>query len=520
MVTRIAVGSRGAIAFADEKEYGIPVEPRKTIDFVSESMNAAIGDLVSNAINPTRAILQTRTGTTDVGGDINFEQNANGLGVFYRHALGDVISAQCVDGGIGAQLSADTSAGSTTVPVYARNFSAAWPSAGVATVFSRDTGGDLAAVTFTYTGKDATSFTGVSALGTAIKKGDRMFSTDSTVLLGIYTHYYEAGRYLPTSLTIEIGRDVAYFTYSGVRVDQLNEVFNAKELLTGKVSVVGRGEYTGGDSDAAITAGDTTVVLKSGTYTIQDGTTVVGFRQNAADGSTTLGTDGNYTLQIEGENEILYEGVSVNLTTGVAVVHGIPASGTGSLAENHLERTPVVPQSTAAETSLVPTSVEPMVSFQAGMYLDSNFIEVMKAEYTLNNNLYKDKFQLGDRFRAQLPEQRREVTGKITVEFDDMVMYRKFVGGTEAELEIRIVDDSANGEITNSIYGTSSVYRQKHIIFPRIKFSGTTPQISGPDVIMVDMPFRSIYDVVDDEPELIMIIVNDVAREPWAEYND
>lgn len=505
--TRIAIGSRAQLSFGEERCFGVPVPPTKRIDFTSESIQNNIGKLVSNALQPQRAVLDVVRGTSDIAGDIAYEQHTNGYGVFYKHALGDVITLELTDGGVGAQMAANATAGATTLTLRANNVNAHWPTAGAGTIVSRNSSGNLVSDFFTYTGKtDGTALTGVSGLGINVIQGDRLFQTDATNYVGVYTHYYECGATLPAGMTIEAGRDVVYFTYSGMKVNQLAETFNAQEFLTGTFSMIGRSEASGADTQKAIIAGDSTVMLRYGSYILQDGTGLAGFRQRNAAG-TMLGTL-TYKLQVEDDNDVTYTGITIN-ANGTAVLFGIPTSGTGSIPHSHAVGVPVAPASTAAESTLTPPSTEPLVSFQAGFYLDSSFQEALSVNYTLNNNLFADKFQLGDRFRAQIPEQRREVTGSVSIEFDNLIMYRKFVNSTATELEIRIVDDSVTGQI-----GSTGVYRQKNHIFPKCKFEGTTPTAGGPDVINMDMPFQAIYDTTDDEPEMILILVNNLEREP------
>jgi hypothetical protein len=475
------------------------------MDFVSESLANAINTIVSNSLNPNRAVSNLVRSTSDIGGDIAYEQNSEGFGTWYKHAMGDAISMATTDGGVRAQLRLDASSGATAIHLYSRNLSSSLPTAGSANIVSRNSAGTLVSDTFAWTGRtDGTQLTGVSGLAIDVKKGDRIFLFDAAYT-SVYTHYIELGKRLPEGLTIEVGRDVAFFTYTGCKVNQVTENFNAQEILTGTFSIVGRAEASGGDLNVAMSIGDTSAILKSGSFIKQDGTTMTGFRQLDSTGGP-LGTL-TYYLQIEGENDITY--THYNVSTGV--IFGIPASGAGSVTKAHAIGVPVVPQSTAALSALVPPTTEPLTSFQAGMYVDSTFQEVLSATYTLNNNLFTDKFQLGDKYRAQLPEQRREVTGSLTVEFDDLVLYRKFVNSTDVEVEIRIVDDGSAGQI-----GTTGVYRQKHYIFPRIKFTGNTPNIGGPDVITVDMPFQALYDTTDDEPEMILILVNSLSGDTAA----
>jgi hypothetical protein len=56
------------------------------------------------------------------------------------------------------------------------------------------------------------------------------------------------------------------------------------------------------------------------------------------------------------------------------------------------------------------------------------------------------------------------------------------------------------------------VYRQVHFIFPNVEFTGTTPQIGGPEIIEHDMNFTALRDVDDDMNELAVIFVNTIDR--------
>jgi hypothetical protein len=69
------------------------------IEFTSESLSAQESELMSEAIRDHRGMSQLVRGNLDIQGDINFEQNASGLGMILRHALGDYIKVLGADGG-------------------------------------------------------------------------------------------------------------------------------------------------------------------------------------------------------------------------------------------------------------------------------------------------------------------------------------------------------------------------------------------------------------------------------------
>jgi hypothetical protein len=99
VTTTPATGARGTIHIADESSYGVAVDPTHLIEFTSESLSAQESELMSEAIRDHRGMSQLVRGNLDIQGDINFEQNASGLGMILRHALGDYIKVPKADGG-------------------------------------------------------------------------------------------------------------------------------------------------------------------------------------------------------------------------------------------------------------------------------------------------------------------------------------------------------------------------------------------------------------------------------------
>jgi hypothetical protein len=99
VTTTPATGSRGTIHIAQEASFGVLVAPTHLIEFTSESLSAQESELMSEAIRDHRGMSQLVRGNLDIQGDINFEQNASGLGMILRHALGDYIKVPSADGG-------------------------------------------------------------------------------------------------------------------------------------------------------------------------------------------------------------------------------------------------------------------------------------------------------------------------------------------------------------------------------------------------------------------------------------
>lgn len=591
---RIAIGARGQIAYKEEAAWGYALPPLSRVEFKTESFANEIGNLQSEAINPSRGITKHVNGTSNVGGDIAIEQNTEGYEVWYKHALGDAITLWRTDGGIRTRLTQDESLGATTLNVEdTTGFDAGTGTDLDLVVVYRDANGALATEWLVYSAKAAQTFT-VTATTVALHQGAWVFqaaNVSNTWWDGVYTHFIEAGRTLPAGSTFEVGRDVAFFTYSGCKVNTHESTFTAQEILQATFAFIGKGEYSGGDVATQITAGQTSLIVKNytlsgpssktisaSTYWNSGGAGVTHTLQTCVTSGTYTGDDDKmYILEIDEENtpdtfkwsndggatwtaavavtgaaQLLELGVSVAFAATTGHILGdrwyfsatvpqaigfnpnggtiqigdenditytaissyspltltLPATGAGATTVTHAVDEPVVPQVSWGELN-DPPATDILSSFQSAVYMDSSAQEVLNGSFTLNNNLYTDKFQLGDKFRAGLPEQQRSVEGLIHVEFDDLILYHKFINGTEAYLEFRCVDESEtigdNGSDT-----TNDVYRQAHYILPRIKFTGTTPQIGGPEIIEHDMNFVALQDPTNNHNELIAIFVNTI----------
>jgi hypothetical protein len=125
---------------------------------------------------------------------------------------------------------------------------------------------------------------------------------------------------------------------------------------------------------------------------------------------------------------------------------------------------------------------------------------VMGINFTINNNLYGDKFELGDRQRAALVPQRRSTEGSMTLEFDNLDIYRMFVNGIAGDLNITLTSD----EYINS----SSTKHSLAIRLPNIKYSGNTPNAAGEAIITTDFPFNALYDDTGSIPDVRITLIN------------
>jgi len=481
-----AVGARGVIHYGEEASYGVLATLNKVLRFTSESISNEIAYLVSNELRADRSRATSVRGSASIAGDINVEQNIEGQTTMLKNAYGDdYLSLQYVDGGIAAVTSASYTSPAVTIDtdrdLIAEGFI---NTGGDAVIVGRDANtGDLTSEQFAYTGIAGAGndqFTGVSGITANYTQGSRIFLYDSTNYSAIYTHVMDVSADLLPGISIEVLRDIAAFIYTGCKIDNLTETFPENDICTAVYSLLGKVEWSMGLLDQAASIGDVYVVLRT---------------QEEYDGFPS----GGGTLMIGRENDITYTGKAI--VAGEYRLTGIPGAGDNSIESDHEQYEPVSLQTTTGSGS--PSSTDPLTSFMGAFYLDGDWTEIMSGEYTINNNLFPDKIPFGFSGRSQLPEQQREVSGMVNIEFDDMIIYSKFVNDIPAKIEFALIDDRVEGEI-----GSTGVYRQKYVVFPRVKYTGSTPVIADESLITADMPFDAYPDLENNLPEVYLVIVN------------
>ncbi|HUW49226.1 MAG TPA: phage tail tube protein [Patescibacteria group bacterium] len=152
------------------------------------------------------------------------------------------------------------------------------------------------------------------------------------------------------------------------------------------------------------------------------------------------------------------------------------------------------------------STVDPFSGYEGALTFDGAAEDIMGWSCTLNNNLYGDKYHLGERTRAKLPEQRRNVEGVVNLEFDDLDMYRRFINGTNGNL---VMTFTSATYINTTALGNSATQYQLIVRQPNIEFNGTTPTIADEGIILTDFPYVSLYDDTNDVPDLRLTLVSD-----------
>jgi len=139
-----------------------------------------------------------------------------------------------------------------------------------------------------------------------------------------------------------------------------------------------------------------------------------------------------------------------------------------------------------ANESVSYATEETFVGAHGSATIDDDDAVIMGLSSTITNNLFGDKYELGDRQRAALKEQQMAVEGTVTLEFDNLDLYRKFINGTAMDLDFTFTSDEY---INDSTTKYSAI-----VTYANAKFSGTTPVAGGPEIITTDFPFVGLYD--------------------------
>lgn len=101
-------------------------------------------------------------------------------------------------------------------------------------------------------------------------------------------------------------------------------------------------------------------------------------------------------------------------------------------------------------------------------------------ELTLNlDNGLESRFVVGSNETIRPSIKRSNVTGQMTVFFENSTLLEKFLNETDSSIQCTLVDLAGN---------------QYDIYVPKIKYTGGQPDVSGDGPITLAMPFQAVYD--------------------------
>lgn len=286
----------------------------------------------------------------------------------------------------------------------------------------------------------------------------------------VYGHHFEIGT-LPQGLTINVLRDTVGFLYSGMKVNEWTTTFDSQAYITSSWSFMGIAEYSVAGLARPAKIGDTTIYLNR---------EPVAFR-----------TVGGGTLTIGEEMKIRYGTVTdpSASASGLWEIGGIPATGDESIQTVH-RIGENVDCSVEAGVPLECEDSPRLTSMEAVASMDYKLIEVLNGSITLSNNIGGDKYMLGSRVRAALKEGNANVSGSITVEFDDGQHYKRFIDGEYFDLEFKVLCEDPQYLTRFGVEAPVSVV----YYMPQCKYTGTTPSVQDDSYLNTDMPFNAYDD--------------------------
>lgn len=153
-----------------------------------------------------------------------------------------------------------------------------------------------------------------------------------------------------------------------------------------------------------------------------------------------------------------------------------------------------------AETSnqTLATASYPVATYNEVYYVDQCALSVggttfksMDLTITGNNNIKTDRFYVGSQNKLeQLRDQYASITGTLTLLDWTNAIYSLYAADTTAQASCQIIITATGSKSYDTAKPNKIV-----ITIPSVRFDGETPDVSGPNVIELKMPFT----VLDDD---------------------
>jgi hypothetical protein len=131
----------------------------------------------------------------------------------------------------------------------------------------------------------------------------------------------------------------------------------------------------------------------------------------------------------------------------------------------------------------------PFANFEGGMLEGGSAPKLLNLSFEIKNNLFVNNI-VGSRFADSIGAGRGEITGEITVQFQDLTYFTKWLNETEETLKVTYQTSVA-----------SQAGKKIEILFPRIKFNGSaSPAIANKEGVTLSLKFRAILDTNPASP--------------------
>ena len=140
-------------------------------------------------------------------------------------------------------------------------------------------------------------------------------------------------------------------------------------------------------------------------------------------------------------------------------------------------------------TASYPSTQELFVFTEGSLSVGGVTTPVTDFSLTQNNGIKQDRYFIGSTNKSeQILAAWATPSGSFTMELTDLVAYNRFVNGTVGNLTMTYT--------TVSTYDTAKPYK---IVFtvPNVRFDGTTPNVAGPGITMLTMPYVALNDGIN-----------------------
>lgn len=125
-------------------------------------------------------------------------------------------------------------------------------------------------------------------------------------------------------------------------------------------------------------------------------------------------------------------------------------------------------------------STSPFDSFNGSLLEGGSSIGIVTGlDFTLNNGRSVQP-RVGNKESITVFEGTAQITGTVTVYFEDASLFDKFVNETETSISVTL----------DTLDGSDSLT----ILIPRIKYTGATMDPGGEGPVILDLPFTALYD--------------------------
>jgi hypothetical protein len=142
---------------------------------------------------------------------------------------------------------------------------------------------------------------------------------------------------------------------------------------------------------------------------------------------------------------------------------------------------------TALATASYPTAQEMFVFTEGAITLGGVAQSVRSFSIKGNNALHTDRRFMGGVKKEPVANGFATITGQLECEFEDLTRYAAWKAGT-------ILANLILTFTLATVIPTTAVPFSFKITLPAIAYSGNTPQIGGPQVVMNPTPFEVLYD--------------------------